>query len=202
MDYFLNVLVEKLPLCKTEWDEVLKEHEKRLAQHGRTVDSLRRKFALLHRKKIPTGDPLMSDDVRRAKHLLYKMSERADLGVDEEATAEEFFPDDTVPTIDSILSDPDVLDDGGSASTPSVTPRSITSGNGSDAASAEAAYSEERCLRPLVNRGALNSPKRDKTDDLMSLLKARIIEDRIRREEERQRWRQERKDREEERKDE
>lgn len=55
----------------------------------------------------------MPDDVRRAKHRRYKMSERADLGVVEEATVEDFFSDDKVPIINSILLDLHVFDDGG-----------------------------------------------------------------------------------------
>ena len=59
---------------------------------NRTVDGLRRKFSSRHRKKIPTGDPLMPSDVRRPKHIRYKMTERADMGIDDSADADAFFP--------------------------------------------------------------------------------------------------------------
>lgn len=142
----------------------------------------------------------MPVDVRRATHIRYKMSERADLGVGEETTAEELFPDDTVPTIDSILPDPNVHDEGRSASNPSVTPLPITSRNESDAAFVEAVKSEKRCPRPLVNPRAPNRPKQDENDDTMSMLRAQIIQDGICLGEEHQRREQERKDRKEERK--
>lgn len=63
MDKFLSILDEKLPLCKEEREDLLRQHNRSFAQHARTVNSLHRKFATLHRKKRPTGDPLIPDDV-------------------------------------------------------------------------------------------------------------------------------------------
>ncbi|PXF49576.1 hypothetical protein BWQ96_00646 [Gracilariopsis chorda] len=83
----LNVIEKYLPLCKEEWDMVAEEHGETLFVENSTVDSIKRKFATLHRRKIPTGDPRMPDDVRRAKRLRFRMGERADIG--EGAGAEE-----------------------------------------------------------------------------------------------------------------
>ena len=56
------------------------------AQHsvlfpGRDVDSIRRKYHTLHRRGIPTGDPLCPADVKLAKKVKYDIGVKADLGV-------------------------------------------------------------------------------------------------------------------------
>lgn len=56
--------------------------------------------------------------------------------------------------------------------------------------------------RPLVQRRIARTEIKDQTDDLMSLLKAQIVQDGIRREEEHLRREEERKNREEERREE
>lgn len=61
-----------------------------------TSDNIDRKFESLHRKKIPTGDPLISEEVDKAKHIRYKVTELPDIGVREYATGEAFFLDDEV----------------------------------------------------------------------------------------------------------
>lgn len=66
------------------------------SQHYQTLDSLRRKFASLHIKEIPTGDPLFPEDVHRAKHIRHKMSDQVDLGGSEEVTTNDSFPDECV----------------------------------------------------------------------------------------------------------
>lgn len=53
---------------------------------------MRRKFANLHRKKIPTRDLHMATDVHRAKRFLYKMTERAYMDVDDDSRGGKFFP--------------------------------------------------------------------------------------------------------------
>ena len=88
----LGLIDRYLPLCKDEWEFILNEHNKLFSLQNRTVDALRRKFASLHRKKMPTGDPLMPANVRRAKHIRYKMTERADMGVNDDGDPDEFFP--------------------------------------------------------------------------------------------------------------
>lgn len=85
-DNLLDIIERMLPLCADEWNAVLAEHNKCFGDQRRTVDSLKRKFSTLHRKKMPTGDPQMPDDVRRAKHIRFRMTERAAIGFgDEEA---------------------------------------------------------------------------------------------------------------------
>lgn len=75
----MDILDEHLPLCREEWDQVVREQEQRYPGKERTVDSLRRKFAKLARKQMPTGDPLMPPLVKRAKQIRYRMTERAEL---------------------------------------------------------------------------------------------------------------------------
>lgn len=68
------------PLCRDEREAVRVEHKRRFAANDRTVESLKRKLASWNRKKMPTGDPLMPEDVRRAKQICQKMTERAEMG--------------------------------------------------------------------------------------------------------------------------
>lgn len=59
---------------------------------GRSVDRLRIRFSTFHQKRIPTGDLLIPDEVRRLKHIRNFMTERADIGVADET-------DDVVGTL-------------------------------------------------------------------------------------------------------
>ena len=79
VDGLLELLDEHLPLAKEEWDHVLCLHAERYPDYNRTVDSLKRKFASLHRRKVPTGDPTISPDVEKAKRIRYSITERADI---------------------------------------------------------------------------------------------------------------------------
>ena len=63
--HLLQIMETVVPIGPTEWDEVLDQHCEVFP--GRDVDSLRRKYTTLHRKKIPTGDPNMPPEVRLAK---------------------------------------------------------------------------------------------------------------------------------------
>lgn len=77
----LSDSVERYPsLCKDEcdavqWDQCILFHE---VQH--TIDGIKRKFANMRRRKLPTGDPLIPADVKWAKKLQYRMTELAGLG--------------------------------------------------------------------------------------------------------------------------
>ena len=75
----LEILEEFLPLCQDERDHVASLHSSRYPRERRTMDSLKRKFSSLHRKRIPTGDPMIPNDVKWAKKIRGKMTERADL---------------------------------------------------------------------------------------------------------------------------
>lgn len=50
-------------------------------------------------KKMQTGDLLMPDDLLRAKHILYKMSDCAYLGGQEDEFPEDVFPEDSFPPL-------------------------------------------------------------------------------------------------------
>lgn len=115
------------------------------------------------------------------------MSYHANLRSVEDTSADEFFPDDSVPTSDKILSDADVPDDNGSASTPSTLPLPNTSASRNEAAFGDIANSEERGPRLLVTRRTFMHQKRDDPENLLSLLKAQIIQYGICRGEEHQR---------------
>lgn len=55
-------------------------HEKRYPGHDRNVDALRRKISAMCRKRSPTGDPTLPPDVLWANKIRQLMTERADLG--------------------------------------------------------------------------------------------------------------------------
>lgn len=184
-DNLLHCIERKLPLCKEEWDAVLVDHMKLFSDFNRTVDSLKRKFSMLHRKKMPTGDPLMPDDVRRAKHLRYLMTERADLGVAEETA-------DVVETImaqsdrtdeDEIggdnynISMGNIIDDDrvNSASAGSVSIAQVTPNNEpSETNSPHTAPSTTTSPRPIVHRRTKNL---EDVGDIMSIIKASMLQE-------------------------
>lgn len=70
-----------------------REYSDTLPSETRTAESLKRKFASLHRKTMPTGDLLMLAEVRRVKHIRSLTSDRAEMGnaEDAEATTSETF---------------------------------------------------------------------------------------------------------------
>ena len=75
---FLYVMKDILPIGPDEWQRVVDNHT--LLYEGRDVDSIRRKFASLHRRQIPTGDPAMPEEVRLAKHVKYLIGDKANIG--------------------------------------------------------------------------------------------------------------------------
>lgn len=52
------------------------------------------KFVSLHIEEMPSGDSLIPEDVRLAKYMRYKMSDWANLGEREDATAEDYVNED------------------------------------------------------------------------------------------------------------
>jgi hypothetical protein len=78
--HFLDIASSIKPKSQTDWERVLDLHNVEYAYKNRSVESLRRKFAFLHRKKIPTGDPDCPVEVRLAKRLKYPIGARADMG--------------------------------------------------------------------------------------------------------------------------
>ena len=62
---FLTHMKNILPIGPSEWEEVCSLHS--TAYPGRDVESLRRKYHILHWKNIPTENPHILDDVLLAK---------------------------------------------------------------------------------------------------------------------------------------
>ena len=83
MDEDMNMLKhcaaqERVPATFTAWETVASLHE--ADGYDRTPESLRKRFATLHRKKIKTGDPLCPKNVREAKRLFHRLKEECDFG--------------------------------------------------------------------------------------------------------------------------
>jgi hypothetical protein len=66
----LTLIHEILPVGAADWTAVLEAHS--VDFPGREVDSLRREFSLLHRKKTPAGDPRCPEEVKLAKRIKVK----------------------------------------------------------------------------------------------------------------------------------
>jgi hypothetical protein len=60
--HFLSIALCVKPISQTAWEMVLAEHNVEFGHKNRTVESFRRKYSQLHRKKIPTGDPECPDE--------------------------------------------------------------------------------------------------------------------------------------------
>ena len=75
---FIEIMESILPIGPTKWDQVWEQHS--VVFPDRELNTLRRKYTTLHRKKIPTGDPHMPDEVRMTKRCKYKIAEKAELG--------------------------------------------------------------------------------------------------------------------------
>ena len=78
VDGLLDVIEENLAISGSEWDHVCQIHEANWPNMDRTKESLKRKFAGLYGKKIPTGDPNCPPDVKKAKHIHQAMLEKID----------------------------------------------------------------------------------------------------------------------------
>jgi hypothetical protein len=75
--HFFEIMHEHMPIGGDKWDLVLEHHS--LSYPGREVESLRCKFAQLHRVKTPTGDPRCPQEVKLAKRMKYIISSRAEM---------------------------------------------------------------------------------------------------------------------------
>jgi hypothetical protein len=78
----LGLILEILPVGGEDWTAVPEAHL--VDFPGREVGSLRRKFSLLHRKKIPAGDPRCPEEVKLAKRIECQISGCGDVGDGEE----------------------------------------------------------------------------------------------------------------------
>ena len=75
---FLGIMERVLPIGPDEWAKVLDEHS--TSYPGRDVESLRRKYTNLHRKKVPTGDPNCPPEIALAKKVKYMIGDKAQIG--------------------------------------------------------------------------------------------------------------------------
>lgn len=142
-------------LCQEELNEVLRKNKTRSKNQGRSVDSLRQKFAIWHRNETLNGDRRMEYELQRADHVRYPMSERVNPG-------------------DLKISDQGVLDDNGSTSTPSITSLLTTSPNANHIFPRDAVGEVERGPHSVDNRNTLMRPNRQDFVDGISLLTLQI----------------------------
>ena len=78
----LDILERRLPIGPEEWDAVSDEHALNFPK--RSVDSIRRKFAGLHRRQPGTGNPNCPPEVEQAKRIKQLIGERANIGTQDE----------------------------------------------------------------------------------------------------------------------
>jgi hypothetical protein len=73
--------IEKiLPVGEIEWDPVKAEHGREFPEvAARTRDSLKRKFTLLYKQLMPTGDPNIPLEVLRVKRIYEEIKKKADM---------------------------------------------------------------------------------------------------------------------------
>jgi hypothetical protein len=69
IDCLLDIIEDILPIGPIDWDRVTQRHIAYYPGHGRTRETLKRKFATLYNHKKPTGDPTCPPHVRNAKRI-------------------------------------------------------------------------------------------------------------------------------------
>ena len=80
----LRCIEKILPIGCEEWNMVVQEHGQKYPNSHRDKGAVVRKYSTLHRKTIPTGNPACPEEVRLAKHIKYKIGDKACLGDAEE----------------------------------------------------------------------------------------------------------------------
>lgn len=78
-DSLLHALKKVQPIGEDESGTVCEQHNKKFPRARCSIDSLRMKFATMHQKKLPVGDPRMPPNVPGAEPLRYLRKERADM---------------------------------------------------------------------------------------------------------------------------
>ena len=73
----LDVVEEYLPLGPDDWEYVRRVHEQKYQDMNRDADSVRRKFASLHRTKLTSTDSSCPPEVYRAKSIRSLIIEKA-----------------------------------------------------------------------------------------------------------------------------
>jgi hypothetical protein len=93
IDLLLDLIKEYLPIGNIAWMRVVDEYNRRVpAERAHNKNSILKRFNTLHQRLMPTGDPNMPDNVRKAKHLNYLImdkSECVNMNGDEEASEED-----------------------------------------------------------------------------------------------------------------
>ena len=76
---FLDIIERRLPCSGSEWSLVANEHAETYPDTDRNVDSIKRQYQALLRRREPTGDPNCPPDVKKAKAIdrLLKAKQRA-----------------------------------------------------------------------------------------------------------------------------
>ncbi len=75
LESLLDYLEEHLPISGIEWERVDTAHKAKFPTEVRSLESLKCKFQDLYQTKIPTGDPFIPLEVRRAKMIQRMMEE-------------------------------------------------------------------------------------------------------------------------------
>jgi len=73
VEHMLDVVEKHMPLGGEMWEKVANEHALSHPSNERDAASVKKKFQDLHKKKIPTGDPNIPREVRRAKLIQQKI---------------------------------------------------------------------------------------------------------------------------------
>ena len=76
--HLLEIMQSILPIGPNEWDMVVDAHSAKY--EGRDLESLRRKYTSLHRKKMKTGSPNIPPEVLLAKKVKYMIGDKAEIG--------------------------------------------------------------------------------------------------------------------------
>ena len=66
-----------MPIGLEEWEKVVDDHS--VMYPVKNIESIRRKYDSLNRKKVPTGDPSISIEVRMAKRFKYFIEDIVEL---------------------------------------------------------------------------------------------------------------------------
>ena len=69
MNFLLNILNDVVPIG-TEWKEVKRRHHQHYPELDRSLETLKRKFRYLYNSRPQTGNPIIPDEVRKAKNIL------------------------------------------------------------------------------------------------------------------------------------
>ena len=163
------------------YNAVLVRHDTIFEDQRRTVDSFNRTFASLHRKRMPTGDSLMPEDVRKAEKIRYKMTERADAGFGDEDTDELFgiVPDEDVADAPPFRTSPALM----SHVAPSTDQTASEERSGAQVLPSTPAESFPSPM-PLVNKRRLHHGQNIESNDFLTMMKMSMVQEQQRRDDE------------------